>query len=103
MDSEKMMVCSVFDVVAKEHGPLFFAKNMGLLWRNVDGLVRAASNVDPSEFVVFVHGDFDVRESHVPLSVFSLPTCWTVSRQPLSAKQIEQLCEKALEAGGPSF
>jgi len=91
MASELMQVCSVFDVVAGEHGPLFFAKNPGLMWRNVDALVKSAPNINPADFVVCVHaGEFDVRDVRGFVSVGE-PRFYSVSREPVSLRQVEEM------------
>ena len=62
MASEKLvMVCSIYDLVAKEHGPLFFAANEGLLWRNVDGLMKTVA-VSVDDFLVCVHTEVDLTK-----------------------------------------
>lgn len=53
------MVCSLYDLVAKEHGPLFTAKSEPLLQRAVRGFMAQATNVRPDDFVVRVHGTIE--------------------------------------------
>jgi len=71
MDSKsgEVFVCSLYDTVAREHGPLFYARNMGLLQRAVRGFLEAQAGVRKSEFVVRVHGSMDVFEAMPVLDV----------------------------------
>jgi len=55
----EVLVCSVFDMTAGEHGPLFFARSLPLMWRAVDQIMRQ-STVSTTEFAVYVHGLFDI-------------------------------------------
>jgi len=87
------LVCSVYDVVAKEHGPLFYALNMGLLWRNIDGLMRQASNVKKTDFVVCVHGLFSLDNPSRPFTVYDNPNYFSVDREPISIDTLKLMVE----------
>lgn len=92
--SRKFLVCTVYDVLAKEHCPPFIAVNMGVLWRNVDELAKKAS-FDVSQLVVCVHGSFDLEDAFEPLKPDSV-MYFTVSREPLSWKQVELMIKEAV-------
>ncbi|WNK13365.1 MAG: hypothetical protein [Microvirus sp.] len=89
-----LLVCTVYDVLAKEHGPIFYAPNMGLLWRNVDGLIKQATNVNPSEFVVVIHGTFKVSDFNKPLFSYPYPVFFSTDRQPLSVDAVNFMVGK---------
>jgi len=90
-DSRKFIVATVFDVVAKEHCPPFLAPNMGILWRNVDALMKQATSASSSDFVVCVIGEFysGVLRPLLPSDVMY----YSVDRAPVSYDQVVSLLE----------
>ncbi|WNK14918.1 MAG: hypothetical protein [Microvirus sp.] len=93
IDRGSALVCSVFDVVAKEHGPLFYAINMGLLWRNIDGLMKQAQNVSKSDFVVVVHGVITLDRPGRSIDLYDYPNFFTVDREPISGDTVRLMTE----------
>lgn len=87
------LVCTVYDLAAQQHGPLFMAVNLPIMWRNVDHLLAEA--VSPkSEFVVFVHGEFEVASKGTAFSPYLEPSIYTVEDRGLvSAVGISRLVD----------
>lgn len=94
MDFEKrsniQLVCSVFDSVAQEHGPLFFAPTLGVMWRNVDDLLKKATNVLPSDFFVVVHGEFDTSLVPKAFEPYLESVVYNTSREVVSTGTVLQ-------------
>lgn len=66
----KVNVYTIYDVVAKECGPIFQSKNHDVAIRAFNSLLSETSNVDVSDFDLYCLGEFDTEKcSFVPLDV----------------------------------
>ena len=54
-----MRLYSVYDKVAKEHGPVFEAKNDDVALRNLRQMMHKNPSFKHDEFDLFFHGQFD--------------------------------------------
>lgn len=104
MDFKKLpLACTVFDTAARQHGPMFFAPSLPVMWRNVDNLLKEHQELK-GEFVVYVHGYFDTTEVRLAFQPFMEPMTFSASdRRMLSLDQVQFVIESvelSFAAGG---
>ena len=71
----KVNIYTIYDVVAKECGPIFQSKNHDVAVRAFKSLISDTPNVSVSDYDLYCLGEFDTeRCSFVPLEVpFTIP------------------------------
>ena len=66
----KVNIYTIYDVVAKECGPIFQSKNHDVAVRAFKSLISETPNVNVSDYDLYCLGEFDTeRCSFVPLDV----------------------------------
>ena len=66
----KVNIYTIYDVVAKECGPIFQAKNHDVAVRAFHSLMAETSNVMSTDYDLYCLGEFDTEKcSFVPLDV----------------------------------
>lgn len=84
------LVCSMFDLVAAEHFPLFFAKNLATMWRSVDlSLAQAKSLPNHDELVIFIHGEFDIFDHKGGFQPYLEPSIFSLDRAPIPQQSVD--------------
>jgi len=87
MASDGFLVCSIYDLGAKEACPPFVVKNESLLWREIANFM-SKTPVGGSEFVVAILGRWDSeRLAGLDLAV---PEYFSVDREPLSEESVKR-------------
>lgn len=59
------LVCSIYDTVAEEYGPLFQSKNEGVALRQFEQLIQQHSNVNPEDMQLFQVATFNTETGHL--------------------------------------
>ncbi len=63
----KVNIYTIFDVVAKECGPIYQAKNDGVAYRAFKSLIGDTPNVKVDDYDIYCLGEFDTESrSFVP-------------------------------------
>ncbi|WNK14749.1 MAG: hypothetical protein [Microvirus sp.] len=95
MDSKELsFVCTIYDIGAKQHGPIFVAPTLPVMWRNIDNFLSENKTVSLGEFAVVVHGECDFGSLERLIRPYSEPLAYSCAdRTVLSFEGIRRAYE----------